>query len=150
MVKALVAGAGGFIGHHLVRYLKSQGYWVRAVDVKIPEFGPSEANQFLILDLRNPIHCNAALSLEGGFDEVYQLAADMEALGATTVVVSEGSVPQTERGYCLSLDSGLDELLAVPLQLPLFQYLACYTAMRIGYDPDNPKNLTHYVQIEVS
>ena len=81
MVKALVAGAGGFIGHHLVRYLKSQGYWVRAVDVKIPEFGPSEANQFLILDLRNPIHCNAALSLEGGFDEVYQLAADMGGMG---------------------------------------------------------------------
>ena len=74
----------------------------------------------------------------------------MEALGATTVVVSEGRGPHTERGYHLSLDSGLDELLALPLQLPLFQYLAYYTSITLGYDPDHPKNLTHYVQIEVS
>lgn len=79
-----------------------------------------------------------------------QLAAEMEALGATTVLMSERRRRQAQRRYRLSLNSGLEDLLALPLQLPLFQYLAYYTSIRLGYDPDHPKNLTHYVQIKVS
>ncbi len=78
-MRALVTGAGGFIGSHLVRYLKSQGYWVRGVDLKFPEFSPSWADDFVRLDLRDPI--DARWAMEGGFEEVYQLAADMGGMG---------------------------------------------------------------------
>ena len=82
MKKALVCGAGGFIGHHLVKKLKKEGYWVRGVDIKYPEFSPSQADEFLLLDLRIPENCYKALILKNGsFDEVYQLAADMGGMG---------------------------------------------------------------------
>ena len=83
MVKrALVCGAGGFIGGHLVKKLKREGYWVRGVDIKQHEYAPSAADEFLVLDLREPQNCRAALAVEGGtFDEVYQLAADMGGMG---------------------------------------------------------------------
>src|SRR5690606_22928730 len=77
--RAVVCGAGGFIAHHLVRKLKAEGYWVRGVDIKRPEFNPTDADDFLRLDLRGPENRRAAL--EGGFDEVYQLAADMGGMG---------------------------------------------------------------------
>jgi len=79
---ALVCGAGGFIGGHLVKKLKKEGYWVRGVDIKEHEFAPTAADEFLLLDLREEENCQAALSLDGGkFDEVYQLAADMGGMG---------------------------------------------------------------------
>jgi len=82
MKKALVCGAGGFIGGHLVKKLKREGYWVRGVDIKEHEFAPTAADEFLLLDLREPENCGAALSLKDGkFDEVYQLAADMGGMG---------------------------------------------------------------------
>ncbi len=81
MKKALVCGAGGFIGSHLVTYLKKEGYWVRGVDIKYPEFSKTKADEFLILDLRGRGNCRKALSIGGGFDEVYQLAADMGGMG---------------------------------------------------------------------
>ncbi len=82
MKKALVCGAGGFIGHHLVKRLKKEGYWVRGVDLKYPEFSPTQADEFLILDLRDYENCRKALTLpDGKFDEVYQLAADMGGMG---------------------------------------------------------------------
>ena len=81
MKKALVCGAGGFIGGHLVQRLKKEGYWVRGVDIKEHEFRTTSANQFLRLDLRKPEDCEKAVSVEGGFDEVYQLAADMGGMG---------------------------------------------------------------------
>jgi nucleoside-diphosphate-sugar epimerase len=81
--KALVCGAGGFIGSHLVRKLKQDGYWVRGADQKRPEFSPTAADDFLILDLREEKNCQAAVRTPGGeaFDEVYQLAADMGGMG---------------------------------------------------------------------
>ncbi|HET9248496.1 MAG TPA: NAD-dependent epimerase/dehydratase family protein [Actinomycetota bacterium] len=79
--RAVVAGAGGFIGHHLVRYLKDEGYWVRGVDLKEPEFETSAADEFQLLDLRGSDACEAATS---GVDEVYQLAADMGGIGYIT------------------------------------------------------------------
>jgi GDP-D-mannose 3', 5'-epimerase len=80
-LRACVAGAGGFIGHHMVRYLKANGYWVRGVDVKAPEFEPTSADEFEILDLRRWEDCQAATR---GVDEVYQLAADMGGIGYIT------------------------------------------------------------------
>lgn len=79
MKRALVCGGGGFIGSHLVCDLKKRGYWVRAVDLKYPEFDQSAADEFQIADLREAEACHNAL--EGGFEEVYQLAADMGGAG---------------------------------------------------------------------
>jgi GDP-D-mannose 3',5'-epimerase len=76
--KVVVTGAGGFIGHHLVTYLKQQGYWVRGVDLKYPEFSPTAADEFLQLDLRRWEPC---LQATQGVDEVYALAADMGGMG---------------------------------------------------------------------
>ncbi len=82
MKKAVVCGAGGFIGHHLVGLLKKRGYWVRGVDRKLPEFEASAADEFLQLDLREPQSCREAAAVDGGAaDEVYQLAADMGGMG---------------------------------------------------------------------
>jgi nucleoside-diphosphate-sugar epimerase len=80
--KALVCGAGGFIAGHLVRRLKQEGYWVRGIDIKHPEFSKSAADEFLLLDLRRQDNAEEALRLNKGvFDEVYQLAADMGGMG---------------------------------------------------------------------
>lgn len=101
MKTALVLGAGGFIGSHLVKRLKSEGYWVRGVDLKYPEFSKSDADEFLIYDLRDPRNVEAVMRLDfynpfdyagftflkkpytsiRNFDEVYQLAADMGGAG---------------------------------------------------------------------
>jgi len=95
-MNALVLGAGGFIGSHLVKDLKKRGYWVRGVDLKQPEFSTTHADEFLLLDLRIPENVNAVLRLNRervysflpkpfeeleSFDEVYQLAADMGGAG---------------------------------------------------------------------
>jgi GDP-D-mannose 3',5'-epimerase len=80
--RILVTGAGGFIGHHLVRRLKADGCWVRGVDIKQPEFEPSPADEFAILDLRDENNCFRAAS--EGIDEVYNLAADMGGIGYIT------------------------------------------------------------------
>ncbi len=82
MKTALVCGAGGFIGGHLVKKLKKEGYWVRGVDIKEHEFDLSAADEFLVLDFREEHNCIEALTLrDGTFDEVYQLAADMGGMG---------------------------------------------------------------------
>ncbi len=77
-LRILVTGAGGFIGHHLVTLLKTQGHWVRGVDLKLPEFGDTVADEFLILDLRNAQEAQTATS---DVDYVYALAADMGGMG---------------------------------------------------------------------
>jgi len=82
--RALVTGAGGFIGHHLVKFLKERGYWVRGVDIKEPEFEPSPADEFELLDLRKFENC--LIATRGGFDEVYHLAADMGGIGYITAI----------------------------------------------------------------
>ena len=82
MRKALVCGAGGFIGSHLVKRLKGDGFWVRGVDIKPPEFAPTGADEFLLLDLRREENAEASLAAgPGEIDEVYQLAADMGGMG---------------------------------------------------------------------
>jgi GDP-D-mannose 3',5'-epimerase len=76
--RVLVTGAGGFIGSHLVTYLREKGYWVRGVDLKYPEFAETDADEFEILDLRRWDNC---LQATRGVDEVYALAADMGGMG---------------------------------------------------------------------
>jgi GDP-D-mannose 3', 5'-epimerase len=76
--RVLVTGAGGFIGHHLVERLKAEGYWVRGVDLKRPEYGASAADEFELLDLRRWAEC---LQATRGVDEVYNLAANMGGIG---------------------------------------------------------------------
>jgi nucleoside-diphosphate-sugar epimerase len=76
--KILVTGAGGFIGHHLVSFLKRKGYWVRGVDIKHPEFSSTDADEFELLDLRRWENC---LQATDGMDQVYALAADMGGMG---------------------------------------------------------------------
>jgi nucleoside-diphosphate-sugar epimerase len=78
MKKVLVTGAGGFIGHHLVKYLKAKRYWVRGVDIKLPEYEQTAADEFELLDLRRWAECLQAVR---GIDEVYNLAADMGGIG---------------------------------------------------------------------
>lgn len=79
MKKAIVLGAGGFIGGHLVKFLKAQGKWVKGVDLKNPEFSETAADEFVIGDLRNPVIVEQVLNQP--YDEVYQLAADMGGAG---------------------------------------------------------------------
>ena len=82
MKRALVTGAGGFIGSHLVKYLKDKGYWVRGVDLKYPEWEAIAADRFILCDLRNTKEAHQALrNWRGTFDEVYALAADMGGMG---------------------------------------------------------------------
>src|SRR6266568_7962212 len=76
---ALVCGAGGFIGHHLVKRLKREGFWVRATDLKFPRFSETEADDFMIGDLRDPYFVRHVIDRR--FDEIYQLAADMGGAG---------------------------------------------------------------------
>lgn len=76
--RILITGAGGFIGHHLVKYLKKKGYWVRGVDIERPEFEPTQANEFKLLDLRRWENCLKAVK---GVEEVYNLAANMGGIG---------------------------------------------------------------------
>ena len=76
--KVLVTGAGGFIGHYLVRYLKKRGYWVRGVDVKYPEYEEAVADEFELLDLRRWANC---LQATRGIDQVCNLAANMGGIG---------------------------------------------------------------------
>jgi GDP-D-mannose 3', 5'-epimerase len=80
--RLLVTGAGGFIGHHLVKRLKSDGHWVRGVDIKYPEYEVSASDEFEIQDLRTADNC--LLATRNGIDEVYNLAADMGGIGYIT------------------------------------------------------------------
>jgi GDP-D-mannose 3',5'-epimerase len=81
MKRALVTGAGGFIGHHMVKLLKADGYWVRGVDIQTPQYEGTEADDFQLLDLRDFENCLLATR---GTHEVYQLAADMGGIGYIT------------------------------------------------------------------
>ena len=84
MKRALVLGGGGFIGSHMIKRLKSEGYWVRGVDLKFPEFSKTVADEFYIQDLRDPQLVRDSISLSSPdfvFDEIYQVAADMGGAG---------------------------------------------------------------------
>ncbi|MGE5113780.1 MAG: NAD-dependent epimerase/dehydratase family protein, partial [Acidobacteriaceae bacterium] len=85
--RILVTGAGGFIGHHLVKRLKAEGHWVRGVDLKDPEYEATAADEFQRLDLRRWDNC--LLATRGGIDQVYNLAADMGGIGYITSFLAD-------------------------------------------------------------
>ena len=84
--RILVTGAGGFIGHHLVKRLKKDGHWVRGVDIKYPEYEASTADDFQVLDLRLWENC---LTATRDIDQVYNLAADMGGIGYITSFLAD-------------------------------------------------------------
>jgi GDP-D-mannose 3', 5'-epimerase len=87
MNRILVTGAGGFIGHHLVKRLKAEGNWVRGADIKSPEYEASAADEFDVLDLRKYENC--LLATRGGIHQVYNLAADMGGIGYITANLAD-------------------------------------------------------------
>ena len=97
MKKALVCGAGGFIGSHMVKRLRREGFWVRGVDLKFPEFGETEAHDFLVGDLRDPLICREVT--DQPFDEVYQFAADMGGAGFVFVGDNDADIMHNS-GLC--------------------------------------------------
>src|SRR6185369_15866146 len=84
--RILVTGAGGFIGHHLVKRLKADGHWVRGVDIKEPEYEATDADEFLLRDLRHWENCLLATR---DIDQVYNLAADMGGIGYITAFLAD-------------------------------------------------------------
>lgn len=125
---ALVTGAGGFIGHHLVKYLQQQGYWVRGVDVKEPEFEASPADEFELLDLRDREHC---LAVTDGIQEVYHLAADMGGIGYITAYLADISRNNT----FINLNM-LDAARANGVDRLLFASSACVYPQYLQERPD--------------
>lgn len=85
--RVVVTGAGGFIGHHLVKRLKAEGNWVRGVDIKLPEYESSSADEFEQLDLRHYENC--LLATRGSIEQVYNLAADMGGIGYITAYLAD-------------------------------------------------------------
>src|SRR5215467_14790463 len=100
MKKALVCGAGGFIGGHLIKRLKNEGYWVRGIDLKENEYGSNHANEFIKGDLRKPDVVANAISND--IDEIYQLAADMG--GAGFIFTGENDADIMHNSATINLD----------------------------------------------
>jgi GDP-D-mannose 3',5'-epimerase len=132
--KALVCGAGGFIGGHLVNRLKKEGYWVRGVDLKENEYGNNNADEFLLGDLRDPLFCKQAL--KGGFDEVYQLAADMGGAGYIFTGEHDADVM---RNSALCNINVLEESKNTGVKKIFYSSSACMYPEHNQMDPDNPK-----------
>jgi len=131
---ALVCGAGGFIGSHLVKKLKKEGFWVRGVDLKKPEYGDSYADEFIIGDLRNQKIVEKIMNIS--FDEVYQLAADMGGAGYIFTGKHDADVMHNSASINLNIahygvKSGIKKIF--------FSSSACIYPARNQVDPNNPK-----------
>ena len=139
--RALVCGAGGFIGSHLVKNLKQDGYWVRGVDLKYPEFGSTAADDFLIADLRDAASWEKALDLSTGleqplqFDEAYQLAADM---GGAGFVFSGENDAQIMHNSCMINLHMADFGVKRKVKKIFYSSSACMYPSYNQEDPNNP------------
>jgi GDP-D-mannose 3', 5'-epimerase len=153
---ALVLGAGGFIGSHMVRRLRSEGYWVRGVDLKYPEFSLSEVNEFVQGDLRDVDFVRRVLEFRGEqgnfynsvpyqyirpFDEIYQFAADMG--GAGYIFTGDHDADVMNNSATINLNvlcslKNLNELKEVNKTKIFFSSSACIYPERNQLDPDNP------------
>lgn len=131
---ALVCGAGGFIGSHLVKRLKSEGFWVRGADLKYPEFAPTEADDFVIGDLRDPHVCR--MVVDQGFDCIYQLAADMG--GAGFVFTGDNDADIMHNSALINLNI-LDSAWKRNVKKIFYSSSACIYPEYNQMDPDNPK-----------
>lgn len=133
MKKALVCGAGGFIGSHLVKSLKEEGFWVRGVDLKKPEFSSSAADEFVVGDLRDVATCKDVLNEQ--FDEVYQLAADMG--GAGFVFTGENDADIMHNSATINLNI-VDICRANGIKRIFYSSSACMYPEHNQLDPSNP------------
>lgn len=134
MKKVLVCGAGGFIGAHLVKRLKSEGCWVRGVDLKFPEFAKTEADDFVQGDLRDTRLCEQVMDRE--FDEIYQLAADMG--GAGYIFTGEHDANVMHNSAMINLNMG-DLAAKGGCGTIFYSSSACIYPEYNQLDPDNPK-----------
>jgi nucleoside-diphosphate-sugar epimerase len=134
MKTALVCGAGGFIGSHLVRRLRGEGFWVRGADLKFPEFSETEADDFAIGDLRDPDFCRDVVDRR--FDEVYQLAADMG--GAGYIFTGENDAAVMQNSGLINLNV-LETCRKRAVRRIFYSSSACIYPAYNQEDPDNPK-----------
>jgi nucleoside-diphosphate-sugar epimerase len=134
MRSILVCGGGGFIGSHLVKRLKAEGAWVRAVDLKECEFSPSPADDFVLGDLRDPTLVKRAL--DRPFDEVYQLAADMG--GAGYIFTGEHDADVMHNSATINLNVA-ERAREVGIGRIFYSSSACMYPEYNQLDPDNPK-----------
>jgi nucleoside-diphosphate-sugar epimerase len=134
MKKVLVCGAGGFIGGHLVKKLKRQGHWVRGVDLKLHEFSPSMADEFIVGDLTDQAFVRKVLDLP--FDEVYQLAADMGGAGYLFTGDNDANVMHNSALVNLNI---IQQALHVGVKKLFYSSSACIYPSYNQEDPQNPK-----------
>ena len=140
MKKALVLGAGGFIGGHLVKRLKSEGYWVRGVDIKEHEYEETSADNFMLLDLRSERNTKRAFmfnSIDETFDEVYQLAADMG--GAGYIFTGEHDADVMHNSATINLNVGKVACEFKNKPKVFYSSSACMYPEHNQLDPNNPK-----------
>lgn len=130
--RALVCGAGGFIGSHLVKRLKEEGYWVRGVDLKRPEFSETAADDFIVGDLRDSKICDQAVI---GCTDVYQLAADMGGMGFICGI-HDAEIMHNSAMINLNI---LEACRLAGTQKIFYSSSACVYPLRNQLDPDNPK-----------
>jgi GDP-D-mannose 3', 5'-epimerase len=133
MKKALVCGAGGFIGSHLVKKLKKEGFWVRGVDLKFPEYDNTVADDFIIGDLRDYSVCERAINQK--FDEIYQLAADMG--GAGFVFTGENDADIMHNSGLVNMNV-LDAAWKRNSKKVFYSSSACMYPEKNQEDPNNP------------
>ena len=131
---AIVCGAGGFIGGHLVNRLKKEGYWVRGIDLKENEYGNNNADDFILGDLRNPLICDKLFDRE--IDEVYQLAADMGGAGYIFTGEHDAVVMHNSATINLNMaEAGKNH----QVKKVFYSSSACMYPEYNQLDPDNPK-----------
>lgn len=131
---ALVCGAGGFIGGHLVKRLKNEGFWVRGVDIKLHEYCESSADEFVQGDLRDPEFCKTITNMP--FDEVYQLAADMG--GAGFIFTGDHDAEVMHNSATINLNM-LEAGRLAGIKKIFYSSSACIYPEYNQLDPDNPK-----------
>ena len=140
--KALVLGAGGFIGSHMCKRLKSEGFWVRGVDIKYPEFSDSAADEFIQGDLREVGLVSRVMDVEGdSFDQIYQFAADMG--GAGYIFTDEHSADIMHNSATINLNVlneqvQLNRLLGTNKTKIFYSSSACMYPEHNQLDPNNP------------
>jgi GDP-D-mannose 3',5'-epimerase len=153
---ALVLGAGGFIGNHMIKRLRSEGYWVRGVDLKHPEFSETEAHEFIQGDLRDPTFVERVLQYKGPyrnfynfvpsryidtFDEVYQFAADMGGAGFVFTGENDADIMHNSASINLNVleaQRQLNDFKGVNKTKIFYSSSACMYPEYKQLDPDNP------------